>query len=526
MAGQPTTNHIADPWPSVVGTAVHAWLADAFTADNTRHGVLRWVAEQRVTPHPNHPGTADLYDAAEQAVVDHKVLGESSLTKVQSLRGPPRKYVVQLLLYGLGYRNLGLPVRRVALAAYPRTQASLDGLYVWDREYSPADDELLREVFHQTDYRQQWANRVISGQLDIKQIPRTPSHDECYFCLAGETEVVTRDGIRPIRELAGTTHNLLVPSARPNGARGQFVSVPVRVFGVQRLSAVHLRRYRATKTIYATPEHRWITADGAVVTTAELQTGVQLASVRAEPTRGARPISAAIAQGFTYGDGARGINRRPATLAIYRRSHKRALLPHFGPIEVREYATPDGDTVDHIYGLPRFWKALPPLDESRSFLLSWLIGYFAADGSVTEAGQCELSSANRESLLFVRDLAAACGIGYGSIATRSRFGKNTKPTDLYTIGLNARDLPDWFWILPHHRQRVAERVEKAERITHWSVVDIKPTNRIEEVYCATVPGIGAFALVDGLTTGNCPFYRPDAHDGGAQEQPHESDYSS
>ena len=79
MAGLPRTNHVADPWPSIRGTALHAYAADAFTADNRRRGLIRWVAEQRVTPHPDHPGTADLYDAAEQAVVDHKFLGESSM---------------------------------------------------------------------------------------------------------------------------------------------------------------------------------------------------------------------------------------------------------------------------------------------------------------------------------------------------------------------------------------------------------------------------------------------------------------
>jgi len=111
LAGVPRTNHVVDPWPSIVGTAVHAWLADAFAADNARHG-LRWVPEQRVVPHPDHPGTADLYDGEEQAVVDHKILGETAMAKVRSQDGPPLRYQVQLLLYGKGYRLLGLPVRR------------------------------------------------------------------------------------------------------------------------------------------------------------------------------------------------------------------------------------------------------------------------------------------------------------------------------------------------------------------------------------------------------------------------------
>lgn len=182
LAGLPVTNHVVDPWASVIGTAVHAWLADAFTAANARQGTPRWLAEQRVIPHPEHPGTADLYDAAELTVVDHKVLGESSMAKVRSAAGPPIRYVIQLLLYGKGYRNLGLPVRRVALAAYPRTAASLDGLYVWERATGPEDDALITEVFALTDRRKQMAADIRSGRKTLTDIPFTPDDDECFFC--------------------------------------------------------------------------------------------------------------------------------------------------------------------------------------------------------------------------------------------------------------------------------------------------------------------------------------------------------
>jgi LAGLIDADG-like domain len=72
LAGLPQTNHIVDPWASIVGTALHAWFADAFRWDNEFHNYVRWLAEFRVYPHLEHPGTGDLYDFTEQACVDHK----------------------------------------------------------------------------------------------------------------------------------------------------------------------------------------------------------------------------------------------------------------------------------------------------------------------------------------------------------------------------------------------------------------------------------------------------------------------
>ena len=187
MAGLPATNHVVDPWPSIRGRALHRMGEDVFSSDNLRRGLLRWVVEQRVTPMLEHPGTADLYDAVERAVVDHKFLGESSMSKVR--KDPPRKYRVQLLLYGLGYRLLGLPVKRIVIAAYPATAASLDGLYVWEHVFSDEHDNLmpdvaalLLQVFEETEKRKALAEQITTGALGFLDVTPTPDSDECFFC--------------------------------------------------------------------------------------------------------------------------------------------------------------------------------------------------------------------------------------------------------------------------------------------------------------------------------------------------------
>jgi DNA primase len=71
-----------------------------------------------------------------------------------------------------------------------------------------------------------------------------------YHCLAGETEVLTWDGVRPIRELAGGTHRIL-------GARADWIEAPFQSYGVQPLMKITLTRNRQVKEIFATDEHRW-----------------------------------------------------------------------------------------------------------------------------------------------------------------------------------------------------------------------------------------------------------------------------
>lgn len=522
LASVHKTNNVSDPWPSIVGTAVHAWLASAFADENVREQVLRWAPEVRVTPHPDHPGTADLYDAWEQAVVDWKVLGATSLSKVKN-GGPSQKYKIQLILYGMGYRALGLPVKRVVLAGLPRTAATLDGMYIWEHVLTADDEAMARWVLERTQVRKLLADEVLAGRMTLMQVPATPDDTECYFCVKGDTEVVTRDGIQLIGSLAGTSPELLVPRLGPNGARmsrGTFRAVPVRSFGQQRLWRVNLKRGRHEKTAEVTAEHRWFLtprkhgshyASQKLLTTHELQPGDLLQSLRAQAPARAQMMAPAIAQGFTFGDGTRGQDGRPATLCIYDKSNgKEALLPFFPLASPAQY--PD---VQHVYGLPRFWKDLPPIRESRTFLLSWLAGYFAADGTVDAAGQCTISSAIEEHLDFVRDVAAVCGIRHGMIRTRWRLGTGIARTPLYELSLRRRDLPSWFFLLDAHRTRAEASGGKPAREAYWKVVSVEDTGRVEDVYCAVVPEVEAFGLADDLMTGNCPFYRPQsAYDGG------------
>ena len=132
----PVTGAGGDPWASIVGTAVHVWLAAAFEADNRRRAAPRWLVEQRVTVSGSIRGTVDLYDGETATVVDHKVLGAASMKRVKA-EGAGEPYRSQAHLYGYGLAAAGLPVERVAVAAYPRSGFLAD-LYVWSEPYSEA----------------------------------------------------------------------------------------------------------------------------------------------------------------------------------------------------------------------------------------------------------------------------------------------------------------------------------------------------------------------------------------------------
>ncbi len=172
------TNTDSDPWASIVGTATHAWLADALLADNTRSGELRWLVERRLEVRPGLEGSCDAYDVRRRAVVDHKVVGPSKLRDYK-MSGPSEQYRKQVHLYGKGYRRLGLPVDEVAIAFYPRA-GQLSGMHVWSEPYDEtiADDAIARvDTLLQV---------IVEMQVDdhpehYKAIPRAPGRN-CLYC--------------------------------------------------------------------------------------------------------------------------------------------------------------------------------------------------------------------------------------------------------------------------------------------------------------------------------------------------------
>src|SRR6476646_2529632 len=80
-----------------------------------------------------------------------------------------------------------------------------------------------------------------------------------YHCLAGETRVLTDEGVIPIRELAGKTARILTSGERGHAS---WVEAPFHSFGVQPLLKLTLSRNGRIKELFATDEHRWFVKSG------------------------------------------------------------------------------------------------------------------------------------------------------------------------------------------------------------------------------------------------------------------------
>lgn len=134
-------------WLPFIGTAVHAELARIFDATGSG-GDRRWRVEERlyvghIGAHPI-TGTADLYDTATGTVIDHKIVGASTLRTAKA--APKTVYRTQVQIYGRGEELAGRTPRKVAIAHLPRNAVSLAQAVIHVEDYDPqvALDALAR----------------------------------------------------------------------------------------------------------------------------------------------------------------------------------------------------------------------------------------------------------------------------------------------------------------------------------------------------------------------------------------------
>ena len=346
-------------------------------------------------------------------------------------------------------------------------------------------------------------------------------------CLAGSEEIITRDGVRCLSDVVGTTQRLLTTN-------GEWVDAPINSFGKQKLMKITVKRFRLRKVIYATPDHRWFARQAKSrvpaginrvdrlhnikkigsfkeVFTKDLQPGFELQRAYAHGVQQIRPSQFGIAHGICFGDGTLGCDDVGASSYIYLCGAKnQELLRYFSQSPVNFDPNKGKEGAMRVADIPRHFKSSPNLHECKSYLYGFLAGYFAADGSINKkACTAHIDSAKESNMLMVREICAILGIGTSFI----RQGEHTvnhrgemRKFKSYRIYLNLEHLTVDFFLLTKHCEIYLEWQQRGGRHRDKFIVEsVEETDREEEVFCATVPGKGCFTLADNILTGNCGF---------------------
>jgi NAD-dependent dihydropyrimidine dehydrogenase PreA subunit len=324
--------------------------------------------------------------------------------------------------------------------------------------------------------------------------------EECIDCFAPTEQLFTSYGVRSFAELENQPCRVLTDDGFKPALVKRFRRKPlVRIelapafeerdrHGGTRLITGNSSRYR--RSVWATPTHSWILADGE--RTDSLVPGQFVPSMRVRPKREEESYRLGVLHGLVFGDG----NWSRQEIRSGDHVHHVAL---FGK-RVAKYR----DFFDRVVFWPSFdvrpgyagtgivragvnlKRSLPETADTQ-YIAGFVDGWLAADGDPVKAGSWRLRSTDHEALAWLEAVAPYAGfipVGSGEEGNRETdFGVRSRPIR-------------WLYL--------------ATRETYWRVMSINEEGREEEdTFCAVVPDKHAFTLAGGVYTRNCGACEPE-----------------
>lgn len=331
-----------------------------------------------------------------------------------------------------------------------------------------------------------------------------------FNCLSGDTLVTTKEmGIVPISRVAGKSVHVV-------DGNGEWTLAACRNYGRENLMRVSLSSSGIAEdfVLRATPSHRWIMRDGTEKTTSELKVGDSLAFVSfpKNPIRDLeisdnKDYKAGVVHGLVYGDGSAQKKKQICKgFAIRICGDSEDLLPCFSGYPYTRPPSFGGDPVVYLFGNEAIdLKSLPDVETgffTEEYLIGFLRGWMAADGTITVGGQNSLAT-NLEGMDWVYHYGPALGFvprGWNKYSSETNYGVRSE--DLYRVEFDRRWLDSEDFII----QRKRDRFKKAEKSGFGMIASIEEDGSgPQETYCFDVPTTHSFLLTKNILTGNCAY---------------------
>jgi len=324
--------------------------------------------------------------------------------------------------------------------------------------------------------------------------------EECIDCFAPEEQLLTHYGIRTFAELENQACRVLTDTGFSPAVVKRFRSKPLvgvelapafeerDRYGGTRLTTRNISRFR--RTIWATPTHGWLLADGEK--TDSLVPGQFVPSMRALPKRDGESYRLGVLHGLVFGDGSWNRQELRSGEHLHYVQLYGERVAKFRDFFDQVNFSPCLD-VHPGYGGTGLVRSsanlnrLPPETGDPEYITGFVDGWLAADGDPVKAGSWRLRSTDHEALAWLEAVAPYGGyivVGSGEEGSReTNFGVRSRPIR-------------WLHL--------------ATREVFWRVMGIEVIEEeAADTFCAVVPGKHAFTLAGGVYTRNCGACEPE-----------------
>lgn len=354
-------------------------------------------------------------------------------------------------------------------------------------------DELTRLYKYHFEFKGTFAGRDF-WQIGSKMF-NEGIKDNLINCFAYETEVLTRQGWKQIGALQGQEVEIVT-------TMGKWVKAPISKFGKDKLYKLIYKdaHRKSTHTVFTTANHQWFTSSGNLLKTLDLKPNVRLRVTKGK--NACKTLSPqGIAHGIVYGDGSLTSTGSEISLIDEKITD---LEQYFITNKFKEYQYQN--KMKRFYNLPNYYKKLPDINESKSYLMGFLAGIIATDGSVSKSnGIIRIYNISQDFLSSLRDIASVLGFRTTKVildrSGETNFGSHNP---LYRIEFFSADNPEILVLRPKHKQHL--HLDNKYLADYVTVLSVEETNRYEDVFCATVENTHSFVIEGNVLTHNCHFF--------------------
>ncbi len=324
--------------------------------------------------------------------------------------------------------------------------------------------------------------------------------EECIDCFASTEQLITEHGLRTFEQLENTSCRVLTDSGFEPAVVKRFRRRPlVKIelapafeerdrYGGTRLTTRNISRFR--RTVWATPTHNWILANGEK--TNALDVGQFVPAVRAQPKRDGETYRLGVLHGLVYGDGswclyATGADEHVHYVEMFG-DRVAKFRDFFDRVDhTRSHAIHPGYAGRGVVRSCANLKRLLPETADAEYIAGFVDGWLAADGDPVRAGSWRLRSTDHEALAWLERAAPLAG--YVAI------GSGEESNMFTNFGARNRSIR-WLYL--------------ATRESYWRVMSVEPQEADDaDTFCAVVPGKHEFALAGGITSLNCGACEPE-----------------
>lgn len=291
-----------------------------------------------------------------------------------------------------------------------------------------------------------------------------------YNCFEKDTKLLTKEyGTVSFNEL-GEGANITVLCEDK-----EWRPAVVHTYGRQALQGITFRpgtRTNIRHTIYATPNHQWVTENRGLVDSIQVGDRIRFNAVKSN-----FDLEDFI-RGFIFGDGT-----IQGQVKVRLCGDKIKLLPLFkdyGKCSINYPPSSNGEPIIIFKtGVLSDAKELP-----NNISTSWFEGYYAADGAKSTT-QPNISTQNQEAATLIYDRLAESGYGVtGSNVMYEATNYGIRSGPLHRIGIQDNFV--------------------------YTVTEVAATNLVEEVWCVEEPITNTFTLQWGIVTRNCAYVAVDS----------------